>query len=84
MVKLLQGDELEKRCIELGVSIEGPRITQSSSGRIARASDPELQQRILDAERSVRESRLWLLAVISALASVLSAAAAFLAIFYHK
>jgi hypothetical protein len=82
MTKLSQGDELEKRCVELGVSVEGPPLTQSSSGRLPRASDFELQRRLLEAERSVRESKLWLLALVSALASVLSAAVALIALFY--
>jgi len=42
MTKLLQGEDLEKRCIELGVNIEGPPRTQSSSGSSPRASDFEL------------------------------------------
>ena len=84
MSKLLQGAELEKRCIELGVNIEGPPRTQSSSGNSPRASDFELQRRLFEAERSSRESRLWLLALISAGASVLSAAVALVALFYGK
>ena len=84
MSKLLQGAELEKRCIELGVNIEGPPRTQSSSGNSPRASDFELQRRLFEAERSSRESRLWLLALISAVASVLSAAVALVALFYGK
>ena len=84
MKKLLQGEELEKRCIEVGVNIEGSPRTQSSSGSSPRASDFELQRRLLEAERSVRESRLWLLALVSAVASVLSAAVALVALFYAK
>ncbi len=84
MEKHLQGDELEKRCIELGVNIEGLPRTQSSSGSSTRASDFELQHRLLEAERSVRESRLWLLALVSASASVLSTAVALVALFYAK
>lgn len=84
MSKLLQGEELEKRCIELGVNIEGPPRTQSSSGNSPRASDFELQRRILEAERSSRESRLWLLALTSAIASVLSAAVALVALLHGK
>lgn len=76
----LQGDELEKRARELGVDVEGDARTQSSSGRAPRAPDHELQRRVSEAERSVRESRLWILALISAVASVLSAAAAIVAV----
>ena len=84
MSKLLQGEALEKRCIELGASIEGPPRTQSASGNAPRASDAELQRRMLETERSVRESRLWLVALISAIASMLSAAIALLALFHSK
>jgi hypothetical protein len=84
MSKLLQGEQLEKRCIELGVNIEGPPRTQSSSGSSPRASDFELQHRLLEAERSARESRRWLLALISAIASMLSAAAALVALLHDK
>lgn len=84
MSKLLQGQALEERCVELGVCIEGLPRTQSSSGNAPRASDAELQRRLLETERSVRESRLWLVALISAIAAVLSAAVALVALFYSK
>jgi len=84
MSKLLQGAELEQRCTELGISIEGPPRTQSFSGSSPRASDFELQRRLFEAERSLREARLWLVALISCVASVLSAAVALVAIFFAK
>lgn len=77
---LLTGEALETRARELGVDIEGDPRTHSSSGRAPRASDYELQRRVLEAERGIRESRLWILAVVSAIASVLSAAAAMIAV----
>ena len=80
MSKLLQGEELEKRAIELGVDIQGPPRTQSVSGRSPRADDHELQKRVLEAERSAREQRLWLIAVISAIASAASAVTALVAV----
>ncbi len=80
MKKLLQGDELEARAKELGVDIKGPPITQSASGTQRRASDSELQRRVTEAERGIRESRLWWLAVISAVASVISAITALIAV----
>ncbi len=76
----MEGDALEQRARELGVDIQGEAITQSSSGRHKRASDYELQKRVIEAERSIRESRLWKLALISAIASMASAAAALLAV----
>ena len=84
MTKLPQGEELERRCIKLGVDIEGSPRTQSSSGNPPRASDSELQRRLVEAQRSVRESRLWLLALVSAIASVLSAAVALLALLHSN
>ena len=78
--RLLQGQELEQRARELGVDIQGSPHTGSSSGARPRAEDHELQQRVIEAERANRESRLWLLALISALASVVSALAAWAAI----
>ena len=78
--QLPEGDELEKRCLDLGIDIQGERIFQSANGRFKRAGDYELQLRLSEALRSRRESRLWLLALISAIASVASAVAAFLAV----
>ena len=77
---LLTGAALESRDRELGVDIEGDPHIHSSSGHAPRASEYELQRRVLEAERGIRESRLWTLAVISAIASVLSAAAAMIAV----
>ena len=77
---LLQGLDLEKQARELGVDIEGEPRTQSSSGKAPRAADYELQRRVLEAERGIRESRLWIIAVICAIASVLSAATAIIAV----
>jgi len=47
MKKLLEGKRLEDRAKELGCDMQGELITQSSSGRRQRASDYELQKRIL-------------------------------------
>lgn len=80
MKKILEGDALEQRARQLGVDIQGELLTQSSSGRQRRYSDYELQRRVIEAERSIRESRLWKLALISAIASVISAAAALVAV----
>lgn len=80
MDRLLQGDELERRAQELGVDIQGDAITQSSSGRHHHADDAELQRCILNAESSIRASRLWLLALLSPIASVVSAIVAWIAV----
>jgi hypothetical protein len=78
--RLLQGQELEQRARELGVDIEGSSRTGSLSGIRPRAEDHELQQRVIEAERANRECRLWLLALTSAVASIVSALAAWAAI----
>jgi hypothetical protein len=80
MAKLLGSKQIEERARELGVDVSGELLTRSSSGRSPRAPDFELQRRVIEAERSIRESRLWILAVISAVASVLSAIAALVAV----
>lgn len=80
MKKLLEGEQLEKRAKELGCDIQGDPITQSISGRHKRADDAELQRRVIEAERSLRESRLWLLALLSAIASIVSAIVAIIAV----
>lgn len=81
MKKLLEGDKLEKRAHELGIDTQGDAITQSVSGRHKRASDFELQRRVIEAERSIREHRLWVIALISAIGSLVSATTALVAIF---
>ena len=78
--RLLQGQELEQRARELGIDIQGSPRTGSSSGTCPRVEDHELQQRVVEAERANRESRLWLLALISGVASVVSALAAWASI----
>lgn len=80
MKKLLQGEQLVEKAKQLGVDIQGERLYQSSSGREKIASDYELQRRIIETERSIRESKLWLVALISAIASVVSAIVALVAV----
>lgn len=84
MKKQLEGEALEKRAKELGCDIQGELIYQSASGRSKRASDYELQRRIIEAERSNRESKLWTVAVISAIASVISAITAIIAVIHSQ
>jgi len=80
MKKILEGDVLEQRARQLGVDIQGDPITNSYVGRHKRASDYELQRRVIEAERSIRESKLWKVAFISAIASVASAVIALIAV----
>lgn len=80
MKKLLTGKTLEVKAQQLGIDIQGDYITQSVSGRYRRVPDSELQRRIIEVERSIRENRLWWIAVISTIASVISAATAIVAV----
>ena len=80
MKKLPIADDLEKQCQELGIDITGEPRTQSSSGNRPRATDFELQRRFIEAQRSAREHNLWIVALISAIASLFSALAAWIAV----
>lgn len=84
MSTLPAGEELERRCQELGVDTTGEPRTQSVSGNRPRASDFELQRRLMEAERSARENKLWIVALLSAVASVVSAVAAWVAVMVGK
>ncbi|MDO8950722.1 MAG: hypothetical protein Q8S43_08125 [Actinomycetota bacterium] len=75
MRRLLQGQELEARARELGVSLN--YLVNPNSGT---SDEPELQRRVLEAERARRESWLWLVALLSAAASIVSAVAAWVAV----
>jgi len=74
--KMLRGTELEKQAQELGVSAIGGR-DMSAAGTVL---EPELQRRVMEAERARREERLWLVALFSAIASAISAAGAWCAV----
>lgn len=67
-------ERLTETAKKLGVSMDA---LYSGTGIL---DEPELQRRVLEASRARRESWLWLLAFLSALASVASAAAAWVAI----
>ena len=84
MKRLLAGDELEKQCQELGIDITTEPRAYSTRGGPPRALDSELQRRLIEEKRSHREQWLWLIALVSAIASALSAAAAWYAAMPHK
>lgn len=65
--------ELVRQCDELGVSWLG-------QGDDRGHNVPELQRRLLEARRAVREHRLWLVAVFSMVIAVIAAAAAWVAV----
>ena len=81
MKKLLKGDKLKQRAEGLGIECSGLEIRQCDSCENALVYEFELQRKVIEAERSIREHKLWIFAFISAIASALSAAAAFIAIF---
>ena len=80
MATLLNGEALEARARELGVDISGEPRSRSVSGSAQRASEYELQRRVLEAERAQREKHLWLFALLAAIASVVSAITAVIAV----
>lgn len=84
MSNLPTGEELEKRCQQLGIDITGEPRTHSASGSRPRASDFELQRRLIEAERFGRDRKLWVVALVSAVASVISAFAAWFAVLLGK
>ncbi len=61
---------------QLGVAV----WDYDSNGKWVKFQEAIVQQRVLEAERFRRESRLWIMAVVLAGASVLSAAAAIIAV----
>jgi len=65
---------LRKLADELGCSLSS---TYTSDGKHL---EKQVIRRIQEARRSIRESRLWLIALISAIASVFSAFAAWFAV----
>lgn len=77
MKKLLQGEALYKRAIEIGIPTKTKYGYATSQVKVEEA---ELQRQVREYYRAKRESRLWIVAVVSAAASVLSAAAAIIAV----
>lgn len=82
--KLLTGEALQKRAEQLGVVTSGDQlVTIPGKGTVPLpAAEYELQRRVLEAERHLREHKLWVLAALSAVASCISAVAAWLAILW--
>lgn len=80
MRKLPRGDELFRRCEALGIECSGVEIRHQDSGEHFAVYEHELQRKVIEVERSIREQRLWLVALVSAIASVVSAVAALAAV----
>ena len=80
-----RGQELFDYAERLGVSMGGlPHPSIGPSGPTWAYNEPEVQRRVMEMERHIRDGRLWWVAVISAVASALSAAAAWLAVLMHR
>ena len=76
-MKKLPTDEIELRKLaqKLGVSTHGTVDPERDKTNI-----PELQSRIINAQRSIREGQLWWIALISAISCAFSALAAWAAV----
>jgi len=72
------GEGLKKEAKELGLSEEGWYDHGGTVREVFR--EAAVQARVREAKRARRENRLWIIAIISALASFFSAVAAWLAI----
>lgn len=87
MRKMLNGHELIDRAESLGVWIyrEDENIPIGQKPLMAAiVSEYEIQRRVTEAERHIREHRLWIVAMVSAVASVLSALVSVFAVMGHK
>lgn len=87
--KMLTGEALIARAQALGVNIDGEGFTTHPHiGNGVTLPNPapehEIQCRVIDAERYIREHRLWWVALISAIASVASAITALVAVFMTR
>lgn len=82
-----KGDEMKKLPIteeEIESECKRLNITQYSSCDGAGLDKAEMQRRILAVWANDRNSSLWLIALLSAIASVVSAATAIIAVFLGK
>ena len=78
------GEALRKRAEELGVVITKDDPNEPVGAyKMFRAvvSEAELQRRVIDAERHLQAQRMWIIAVIAATSSVVSAIAAWCAVY---
>lgn len=75
---MLQGDALYERAKKLGVSTGSGKsyLVPGESISDFQAPEHDIQQRVMEAERHQREGRLWLVALVAGIASVVSAIAA--------
>ena len=82
--RLLTGHALIQRARELGVVVyaDNANVPLGTNPLLAPiAPEGEIQNRVIQAERHLRERWLWVIAVVSGIASVISAIAAWSAIY---
>ena len=82
--RILTGHELVERAKDLGISIyrDDANVPIGTNPIMAPVvSEFEIQRRVMDAERHLREHRLWVVAVVSAVIAFISAIAAWSAVF---
>ena len=84
--KLHKGDALKKHAENLGVSIGGDKPISDHLPMMGNqpASEHELQRRVMEAENHQRQDRLWIVALVSAVAAVISSATALVALLFHR
>lgn len=84
---ILTGHELVERAKQLGVCIyrDDANVPIGQSSIMAPVvSEFEIQRRVMEAERHLREHRLWIVAVISAAIALVSAIAAWAAVIFQS
>lgn len=81
-MKLPTGNELRRKCEEIGISLI-PLSGEALSDH-ATISDWALQRRHLTFMREWRDSKLWIVALVSAVASAASALAAWIAVWHSS
>ena len=79
------GEALRKRADELGVVITKDDPNEPSGAYEmfrGMVSEAEVQRRVIDAERHLQSQRMWIISVVAAVASVISALAAWCAVYF--
>lgn len=71
----MQGDRLLQEAEKLGVDITEKRMGSVST---VKASDAVLQHRVMRAKEHLRQNKLFMVAIISAVAAIVSAIAAWM------
>lgn len=80
LIKIRRMDRMQRERALRNLAVEYGCTLTSLSDTDAKHDEAELIRRIQEADRSLREARLWAVALISAAASAISAAAAWWAV----